>query len=267
MSLTPVLALALSLAAAQTGNPEVTAIRPCYGPLGPSRPDWKLLPGDILFIAFDVLGLQPDASGRLRFATFLEVEDAKGKSLSRQDLGERVVPVAPVGGRVRHSFTLTTGLDQAPDRYKLKVTVLDVNAKKETAFSREFTLTQPEFGLIRYQLSYDRFAQLPAPSVGAVGQTVYLHTVLVGFKPDPKNDNNAAVSLEMMILDERDRPTLTKPLATELKDVPSQTTFIPLRFEFNVPAAGQLKIVLKATDQTTRKSVTLTVPFMAGETK
>lgn len=262
-----VAALALTLLLpVQTSKLELTNIRATHGLMGISRPDFSILPGDMLYIAFDINGLQMDQEGRLRFGTALEVEDGKGKTIFKEDLS----PVAPVvalfgGTRIPHSVMISTGLEQAPGMYRAKVTVRDYQAKKDASFTKDFTLTQPDFGIVRIQLCFDRLSQIPAPPAAAAGQTVFLNFVPVHFKRDAKNE--ASVSVELNVLDDKGAATTVKPLSGGEKNLPPEVNYLQMRFDVPLQRAGSFKLVLKATDQVSKKTVALTIPLQVVEAK
>jgi hypothetical protein len=267
MPLSALCVVALALAPGQAGKLELSNIRGTYGLLGPARPDLRILPGEVLQVAFDIAGLTPDNVGRLRFAAKLSVKDAKGESVFQEDLGELPVVLNVLGGgKVPHAVIVNTGLKQAPGQYQLQVTVTDLNGKKEGNFSRDFTILPLEFGLVRFQLCYDRFGQLPAPGVAAVGQTLYVNAVAVGYKFDMK-DEQASLSVEMSIRDEQDKPVSDKPLTGEFKNIANDTPFLPFRFDLPVHRAGRFRLVLKATDNVAKKTTTFTVPLLTVEQK
>lgn len=271
MSIAALALFAAMLAPAQAGNLELNNIRATYGLFGPNRPDFKILPGDVLQVAFDINGLTADNAGRLQFAAKMSVmklatDAAKEETIYEENLGE-LPPVVNVlgGGKVPHAVAVTTGLKQAPGQYRLKVAITDMQSKKEGTFTRDFTVEKLDFGLVRLQLSYDRFGQLAAPAAGAVGQTLYLNAVAVGYKPDPKT-LQAALQFELSVLDEAGKPALAKPLTGEVKNIPVDT-HIPFRFELPIHRTGRYKLVVTATDQIAKKTTSLTVPLLAVEQK
>jgi len=266
MSLPFLFSAALTLATAQMGDLEFSNIRGTYGTFGPTRPDLKILPGEVLHLAFELGGLTADDAGRLRFAAKMSVKDPKGEAIYQEDLGE-LPPVVNVlgGGKVPHSVAINTGLKQAPGQYRAEIFVADLNSKKTGSFTRDFTIQPLEFGIVRFQLYYDRLSQLPAPCVGAVGQTLFLNAVAVGYKFDTKE--LAALGVEVNILDERDKPVLAKPLTGDFKNIEKDPRFLQFRFDLPIHRTGRFKIVLKATDNVAKKSTTLTLPFLAVEQK
>ena len=263
----PVAALALALVPPlQTGKLELTNVRATYGLMGVSRPDFTILPGDMLYIAFDINGLQTDQDGRLRFGTALEVEDSKGKSIFKEDLGAMPPIVALLGGpRVPHTVMISTGLEQAPGVYRAKITVHDYQSKKDATITKDFTLSQPEFGIVRVQLCFDRLSQVPAPPAAASGQTLFLNFVPVHFKRDAKNE--AGVTVELNVLDDKGNPTPVKPLSGSEKNLPPEINYLQMRFDIPLQRAGNFKLVLKATDQVSKKAVTHTIPLQVVEVK
>ena len=73
-------------------NPRIT-----YGELGSTRPDNKLLPGDIFFLSFDIDGIKVSEAGRVKYGMAMEVVDATGKSIFKQMPVERD-DFLPLGG-------------------------------------------------------------------------------------------------------------------------------------------------------------------------
>jgi hypothetical protein len=259
--------LALMLIPAQGGKLEVTNIRATHGVFGPTRPEFKILPGDILHVQFDINDLTPDADGRLHFRTQMTVLQllANGKEETVYEEKPSDLPPVPVvnvlgGTKVPHSVAVTTGIKQTPGAYRLKVTVHDLQGKREGFFARDFSVEKPDFGLVRLQVTYDRLGQLPAPAVGAVGQTLYLNAVAVGYKSDPK-DQQASLLFELTALDEADKP-VGKPLTGEVKGM-AVDSHVPFRFELPLHRAGRFKVVVKATDQVAKKTVSMIVPLQS----
>ncbi len=257
----------LLLQPASASKLELTNIRATYGALGAVRPGFAILPGELLYIAFDIVGLQADMQGRLRYGTALEVEESKGKIIFRDDFSETpTILVNLLGGsRVPHSVVINTGLDQSPGTYRAKVTVRDHQAKKDLSFTKEFTVNPPEFGIVRVQLFFDPLSQVPAPPVGAVGQKFYFNFVPVHYKRDMKQEG--AIAVELNVLDEKGNPTPVQPLSGVHSRLPPEINYLQLRFDVPLQRPGQFKLVLKATDQVAKKTVSLTIPIQVLEVK
>src|SRR5476651_823624 len=61
---------------------DIKNVRPCYAPFGANRLDLNLLPGDVLFITYDLEGLTIDPkTGKTNYETTLELLDANQKVL------------------------------------------------------------------------------------------------------------------------------------------------------------------------------------------
>jgi len=261
------LVLLATLSSAQSTKLELTNVRPHQGVWGAVRTEAKAAVGEAIHFSFDVLGLQPDELRRLRYRTTLEVFDSKGKAIYQPGAVESVLVDLAGVGQARQSVHLLTGLDQAPDVYKVKVTVQDAHAKKEASFTREVVLQALDFGLIRGQITADREGQMASPGVGVVGQTLYVNAIAVGFKRDPQKDDKGFVTVEMALTDDKDKPISPKPLIADAKDIPADVTFVPLRFEVPLQKVGSFKIAIKATDQVSKKTATLAFPLQILDLK
>lgn len=251
----------------QTGKLELTNVRAHQGVWGGVRTDNKASVGEALHFSFDVIGLQPDELRRLRYRTTLEVFDSKGKAIYQPGPVESVLVDLFGMGQARQSVHVLTGLDQPPDTYKIKVTVQDAQSRKEASFTREVMLQAVDFSLIRCQITADREGQIGSPGLGVVGQTLYLNALAVGFKRDLQKEDKGFVTIELAVVDEKDKPLSLKPLVADAKDIPADVTFVPLRFEIPLQKAGSFKITVKATDQVSKKTATLTVPLQIVDAK
>ncbi len=81
---TLLVAAALGPAPNQSGSLTLTNARLTYGALGAPRADGKLLPGDQVFIAFDIAGITADPNGKVLYSMTTEVLDGAGKTLFKQ---------------------------------------------------------------------------------------------------------------------------------------------------------------------------------------
>ena len=255
---------ALAMAAAGQGLSLENA-QPTMGMHGPRRADAAYLPGDSVVWRFDIAGLAADAEGRVRFSVVTQVTAADGKPafLDQQDIGPLGNPLG--GGRFRHAVQAATGLDQPAGEYTLKVTVTDRGAKgaPEAKLERKFTVKKGEFGLVRPQVTADPLGKLPAAPVGMVGQTLYCNVVAVGFEADKSQAANLTV--ELSVQDERGQPALGKAILAEFRDLPKETKYLPLRLDLPLTRAGTFRVTLKATDLTTKKTASVTLPLRAME--
>src|SRR5262245_22299681 len=79
---TLVLAAALSLSPGQNSALAISNDRLTFcGELGPVRPNNKFLPGDTVYLAFDMENLTMDGAGNVQYSMGMEVTDAAGKAI------------------------------------------------------------------------------------------------------------------------------------------------------------------------------------------
>src|SRR5438445_13739069 len=90
---------------------KLTGARLTYGVLGPTRTDTKVLPGDSLFLSFEIEGITADKFGKVNYSTSIEVTDNKNKVLLRQPSRDLSV-VNSLGG---NSLPAVARLDIGPD--------------------------------------------------------------------------------------------------------------------------------------------------------
>jgi len=264
----------LALAAAVTLAPgqaslELTNVRPTYGLLGAPRPDAKFLPGDMLWLAFDIEGIKVDDSGNVLYNMSLEATDAKGNvKFSHDGSKEKIQAVNALGGsRLPAVANLDIGLDMPAGKYEMKVTVNDLNGKKKAELKRPFEVLPPAFGLVRLTTTTGGSEdQVPAPLVGVVGQQFNFNFVIVGFERD-KNKKQPQIAMEMTIIDDATKkPTLAKPFTGEVpnlnvKDVPANLRALPQQFGLVLNRPGKFTFEIKVTDKVSGKTATASFPL------
>jgi hypothetical protein len=256
----PVLA---ALVLAQPANAQLTLsnIRTTFGELGETRNTTSHLPGDVLFVAFDIEGLTVNAESQCKYTMKLEVFDAKG-GLSFKNEPVQRVDFVPLGGTVFPGRVYTRiGLDQPAGDYNMKLTVTDDATKASKGFERKFTVLPKDFGIVSVYYSIDEAGQIPAPTTGIVGQAYFIQFGIVGFGRDAKKKQPNLV-VEMSILDEQGKPTTKAPLSTPIEGgLDEQAPGVNLRFLLPFTRAGKFQVKLKATDKVTNKSTTFDLPL------
>ncbi len=267
------IAAALSLAPVQAdGELALTNIRNTYGLLGATRPDNKLVPGDIFFIAFDMENVNVDEAGEVRYSMGMEVRDTKGKIVYKQEPKDLKALNSTGGRRVPCFAHVVVGTDQPPGKYTVKVSVADRGTKnrRSASFEREFEVLPRTFGLVRVGLSSDSGGQVAAPPVAVPGQLLWLNCLAVGYERTGAKKQGVDLSIEMQILDENGKPT-TKPFAYDVKNVegdPATTAFIPMAFTLALNRPGKFTIKLKGVDHAQGdKSSEAIIPFTVVDQK
>jgi len=256
----------LALGGADAGQLSLTNVRTTHGLLGPDRSKDQLLPGDSLFVSFDIEGIKTDSDGRARYSTGLEVTDRQGKVLYAREPHEREATLALGGSHLPAYAHVNIGLDQPPGQYRLKVTVKDVAGGSSQSFTRDVEVLPKAFGLVRLTTTAEHEGQVPCPMIGE-GQMVYIQCMAVGFARDA-NTKQPKVHVAMRILDDAGKPVLPKAVGGEAgAGVAEHGADIPIQFLLPVNRAGKFTVELKATDQVNNKTAALTFPLTVHRLK
>jgi hypothetical protein len=269
MSPSLIAATLLALAPAQApvaGKLEIANVRNTYGVLGPTRADSKLLPGDILFVSYDIDGITIDKDGRVHYSMVMEVVDKNGKATLKQDPFEKIELVPLGGSRVAARAFVTLGVDHPAGEFTMKVNVTDRANKATTTLERKFEVLPPDFGIVAVYASLDERGQTAAPTTGVVGQAVFINYTTVGFKRDEKT-KQPNLRFEMIPLDENAKPLMAKPLTHEGNDLDEKLPNYTVRFLLPMTRPGKFTIRLSCTDVVTKKTVSVDLPVLvlAGE--
>jgi hypothetical protein len=243
---------------------DVKNVRSTYGPWGGVRPGSKLLPGDILWLAFQIEDLTMDAdTGLVKYDVKIEVLDSKPMVIfSRNTENQRYLALGKA--RLSDRAQVIIGIEQAPGKYSVRLTVTDKGAKKKggpsKTFSQDFEILKPDFGLI----------QAFSPSVAATNQDFTASCMLTGMARDAKGIPN--VELRLTILDEKGKPTLPKPFISNIpKDLPEDFDVkkekqIRLPFPVFLNRTGRFTIQIEAIDQISKKKASVSFPLEVLET-
>jgi hypothetical protein len=245
---------------AQPAQLAVSNVRFTYGPLGATRPEGKLLPGDNLFVGFDIEGITVDDAGKVRYSTALELTDNNGKVVFKQ-LPKDEETINSLGGTSLPAFAeVEIGLEQPAGQCSLKVTVTDLATKKSDTFTKKFEVAPRGFGIVRVAITSDPDGKDPIAVLGT-GQTLWINAAVVGFALD-KASNQPNLSFELSIVDDNGKPTLKKPFTgTVNKDVPDKTPAVPVQFFVPLNRAGKFTATLKVTDTVSGASATQKLPI------
>jgi hypothetical protein len=259
------LALAATLQAAP-GALTLENVRLTHGVLGPVRTSDKVLPGDRLCVCFDIQGIKVDDSGKVQYSTALEVVNAAGKSVFKQDPRNLETAASLGGNRVPCFSFVNIGAAQPPGQYTLKVTVADRAGGGQAMLTRTFEVLPKDFGIVQLTTTADADGLLPVPAPGA-GQGLWLHLGTAGFTRD-KATKQPKVTISLRVLGADGEPTLANPIAGSLdKDVPADAYVLPVRLTLLLNRPGKFTVEVKASDLVAGKENTLTFPLMVVEIK
>jgi hypothetical protein len=247
-------------AAGAGGKLDLTNVRPTYGVFGAPRPDAKFLPGDTIFLAYDIDNLKINEQGVIYYGSATEITDAKGKVISKDNKSqEKITVVSHLGGnRIPGSAYFTVPLDTPPCEYTLKVTVTDRAAKVTKDLTQKFEVLPMAFGLVGLTTSYDADDRLPSPMLGVPGQGMHIHWGAVGFERD-KVKKQPKLTFEIRVLDEAGKPALPKPFTSEVNEVPEKMDYRGFGMMLN--RAGKFSVEIIGVDNLTKKKVTLKFPL------
>jgi hypothetical protein len=251
------LALTTVLSApAQAGELKLSNQRMTMGLLGPKREDNKVVPGDLVVVAFDIENLTVKNDGRVLYSMGFEIT-RKGKAKpERKEAPQDLEADNRLGGGTLPSFALALiGVDYPAGNYILKVTVKDraVKPAKTVTLEQEFEVVPIKFAFVGVKVTTPRGE--PTPSLGVPGQALLFHYALVGHAMTKENPPNPNVSFEMQIIDkETGKPTVEKPFRGDIiqggnKDM---LVFAPTPLQLNRP--GKFTIIFKATDNLAKKT-------------
>jgi hypothetical protein len=232
-----------------------------FGNHGALRKDSDFLPGDVVFLAFDIQNMTCDASGRAAFSIAMEVLDGSGNPRFRQAPHNQTAQNY-LGGNTLHSIAqVQVPLESKPGEYTIKLTVEDRAAKTTATLQRKARVLPLDFGLIHVHTSADREGLVPIAPVGVVGEAVYVNFAVTGFQRNgPKAQPNIEVTLR--VLDDKGKPTNAVPLTgTANKDIPAEFKIIPLQFGLTLNRLGQFTVELSATDKLSGKSSKVSFPI------
>jgi hypothetical protein len=256
-----------ALAPLQAGKLELNNVRPTFGVLGAPRPDTKVLPGDIFWLAFDMDNVKVAADGKAVYSMGVEfLQDGK-VLVGEKDKDRPLTAENSLGGNRLPVFAKAeVGLDTKPGEYTMRVTVTDHTAKASAVVERKFQVQPVTFGLVRVGTSYDPAANMPAPMVGVPGQFMHVNFVVVGFDRD-KSKKQPNLHVEMTMLDDKGKPVLATPESGDVPDkknpnnVPENFRAIPMQFPLTLNRPGKFTVELKATDLITKKTATARFPL------
>ena len=246
--------LALGLFPSLAPAVDIKNIRPCYAPFGATRYDLNLLPGDVLFITYDLEGLMTDAkSGKTNYETTLELIDDPSqktpKVLYKKVTPNEVVPQLG-GGRMPGDLHVIMGAAQAAGKYGVRLTVHDKLAKEAKSFTYPFTVVPQTFG----------FVGVSAPAMGFPGQHYVTGFGVVNLAMDAKKQPNVEITIK--ILDEKNKEVAPAVKIELPRDMPEginlvEANFVPLQYPIYLNRPGRFTIDIQAHDKYGNKKTEL----------
>jgi hypothetical protein len=269
---------ALALAAALGGAPaqpdlKLTNVRMTVGELGPTRASSKVLPGDVLFVAYDIEGITIDEEGNAAYTMAMEVTNPAGRAILKQEPSDRR-DFAPLrGNRLPGRAFVTVGLDEAPGQFTCKLTVADPKTKLKADLTVKFEVLKKEFAVVAVYPSYDEKGELSAPTSGQVGQMLFVHYTVAAFERDPKT-KEPNVEIQYQLYDDKGKAILVNAKGEPVprKHIQDGKAFPPVKpedgaftryFPLFLNRAGKFTFEITAKDMVTGKSFVYKLPVTA----
>jgi hypothetical protein len=249
-----VLAGLLALVPSSAQAFEFKNVRLAHGAFGATRVDpKKFLPGDFLFITYEIDGLKVDDKYRASFVTLVEVFDAAKKIVFQKETPTVIVPQLG-GSRMPGDLHVIMGNDRPPGQYKVRLSVSDVHAKEVKSFEHAFELLPKGFGIVG----------LMGPAIAVPGLPYMAQFNIVELGLDAKKKPNA--KLEMKILDEAGKATSPASISNFPADLPetvdlTKANFIPIDYPIFPNRAGRFFIEITVTDSNAQKTATTRYPL------
>jgi hypothetical protein len=250
---------AVAFAPAQPPTLKISNERVTYGELGATRPDNKLLPGDVFFVSFDIEGLKLEDTGKVSYSMSMEVSDKAGKVVFKQ-VPSNSDEYLPLGGtKMPARSYVTIGIEQAAGEYTCKITATDRTTKASATLEKKFEVLPKTFGIVGLYSTSDPESKYPIPLRGIAGQALWLHFSLVEFQRDSASKQpNLTVTMKPTL---DGTSTLPKPVTLSIdKGVAENVAGLPLQILLPLNRVGKFVIELQATDNLSKKSFTLKFP-------
>ena len=250
--------LTLALLPAGAAAVEIKNFRPCYAPvyLGAARKGDKLLPTDILFATYDIVGLKSDPqTGKAKFTTLVELFDEKANHLFEpKETPSQEVAFHLGGGRYPSDLHVQMGRNQKPGTYRLRLTIHDRLANERKSHIHQFELLPPTFGI----------GTVEAPALGFSGLTYATRFALFELTLDANKKPNVEVT--MKVLDDAGKPVSPPVISTLPSDLPvgadlETENIVPLRYPIFLNRPGRFTIDIHAKDHVGKKEARLTYPL------
>ncbi|MFO0865427.1 MAG: hypothetical protein U0744_12380 [Gemmataceae bacterium] len=260
------LSLSVALSAflvAQSGPLEVTNVRPTVGPLGPpvskAVREQGRLPGDQAWFAFEVKNAKTDAKGKAKIGLSYEVTDSDGQPIFKEGpvVGELFDFLG--SGSFPGTMNLDVPLDSKPGIYNVKLTITDLEAKKDAVFEAKGKVREPEFGIVRVGVYGDPLGRVPSPAVGVVGQNLFIRFAAIHFG---KAEKKSHVEATLKVLDSEGKNVLVYGQTRKLSGgIVPDSPYAPGDFGLTLNRVGEFTVEIHAEDKVANKTTKTSFPL------
>jgi hypothetical protein len=268
MLTTLALIAALTPAVGRADDLKLTNVRFTQYLFGPERTDTKYLPGDILYIAFDIEGLKIANDGKVEYEMGMAVTNAAGKKEYAAVPTPKQVYNLQGSSTVTGSVHIELPVDQAPGKYNVTVTVIEPTSKAKTEFTKGFEVLPKDYGLVRKALSMDQMGYMSVGSLVEAGQMPNVFFAVVGFgrNATTKQPN---LSVNMQVVDAGGKPMTAKPYTFDVNGggVGPDIVALPITLPLHLNKPGKCKVEVTVTDKITNKTAQFSLPVNVVDTK
>jgi len=238
---------------------ELKNIKVRYGPMGAIRETKTFLPGDLIFITYDIEDLTIDPkdqkSGKVSYVAVTELLDADKKVVYSNENPQTALP--QLGGtRLPVFVDLQLGTKRPPGNYSLRVTVRDQFSKpvQAKAFQYSFELVPATFGMIH----------IAAPLLGFPGQFYHTDFTLTNLTLNAKQTPDTMVRIT--ILDSSKKPVAPTVEYQFPRDLPpdldlQKSNMVPIVYPVYLNRVGHFTMEIVATDKIGKKEAKLSYPL------
>jgi hypothetical protein len=263
MSVVTAVCVVAGLLCAQSDQPNTGKLRTTYGPLGAVRSNNDFLPGDDIYLCFEIDDAKADTDGKVRYSIGMEALDSKGNVLFKQAPHESTAAPPAPGKSLQACAMLEIGLDQPPGDYNVKVSFKDLVGGASKVFSGQCRVLPVDLGFVRVKPTLDPNGSTPAPAL-STEKSNWLNMAVIGFARD-RTTGQPQLDIELQVTDDQGRPLFANPSVAKIRqDVPEKVRAIPMQFELVVHRPGKYTIELKASDGLTGKRAALSFPVVVG---
>jgi hypothetical protein len=266
MCTTLALLLALQTTPAQNSALTLDGDHFTYGYHGADRKEDGFLPGDVVFLGFNIRNMTFDPSGKAAFTIAMEILDGSGMSQFKQAPRNQQAVDYLGGGMLQSVADVQIPLTTKPGEFTIRLTITDRSNKASKTLERKVKVLPADFGIVHLHTSQDREGKAAVAPVGSLGEPLYINFAVVGFQRDDKKQPN--IELTMRVLDEKGNPAGAQPQTGKAdREVPESLQIIPLQFGLTLNRLGRFTVEMTASDKVSNKSSRISIPIrvMNGE--
>jgi hypothetical protein len=242
------------------GAEAAEAVRLTFGPLGPTRPDNRVLPGEEVCVEFSVPGIATDPDGRVDITLRGELVDEQGQTV------QKLLPV-PFKNSLALGGATFSGLisfdlpgEFPAGTYRVRAVVADRIAMKDLTVEHPIRVLTAGFGAVGLRFASDRKGTNPAGGHLTVGQQLFLVGRAVGFA---RKDGHIHVAGSISLRDSSGNTTTPAPVTFAVdQKVTDDLTHVSFDFSLFANRPGTFTIAVELRDLIGQKTAAYELPVV-----